>query len=46
LRVRVGMEVNRDDSMDGSKELCTVAYFTMVALNTEGCPKPIPQETT
>jgi acyl-CoA hydrolase len=30
LRVRV--EVNREDPMNNSRELCTVGYFTMVAL--------------
>jgi acyl-CoA hydrolase len=42
LRVRV--EVNREDPMDGSRELCTVGYFTMVALGADGRPKPVPPE--
>ena len=42
LRVRV--EVNREDPMDGSRELCTVGYFTMVALGEDGRPKPVPPE--
>ncbi|MDP8948140.1 MAG: acyl-CoA thioesterase [Actinomycetota bacterium] len=42
LRVRV--EVNREDPMDGSRELCTVGYFTMVAVGEDGRPKPVPPE--
>jgi acyl-CoA hydrolase len=42
LRVRV--EVNREDPLDGSRELCTVGYFTMVALGEDGRPKPVPPE--
>jgi acyl-CoA hydrolase len=42
LRVRV--EVKREDPMDGSRELCTVGYFTMVAVGEDGRPKPVPPE--
>jgi len=40
LRVRV--EVNREDPMDGSRELCTVGYFAMVALGEDVRPKHVP----
>ena len=42
LRTRV--EVNKEDPLDGSRELCTVGYFTMVALGEDGRPKPVPPE--
>ncbi len=42
LRVRV--EVNREDPMDGSRELCTVGYFTMAAVGEDGRPKPVGPE--
>jgi acyl-CoA hydrolase len=40
LRTRV--EVSREDPMDGSRELCTVSYFTMVAVGKDGRPKSVP----
>jgi acyl-CoA hydrolase len=42
LRTRV--EVNREDALDGSRQLCTVGHFTMVAVGEDGRPKPIPPE--
>ncbi len=42
LRTRV--ELNREDPLDGSRELCTVGYFTMVAVSKDGRPKPVPPE--
>jgi acyl-CoA hydrolase len=42
LRVRV--EVNREDPMNSSRGLCTVGYFTMIALGEDGRPKPVPPE--
>lgn len=43
LRVRV--EVNREDPLDGSRELCTVGHLTMVALGKDGRPKAVPPQT-
>jgi acyl-CoA hydrolase len=40
------VDVYREDPMGGSREMCAVAFFTMVAQNTEGRPKSIPPETT
>jgi acyl-CoA hydrolase len=42
LRTRV--EVNRENPLDGSRELCTVGHFTMVAVGKDGRPKPVPPE--
>jgi acyl-CoA hydrolase len=40
------MEIISKDPMDGSRELCAVAYFTVVALDKDGRTKPCPPETT
>ena len=42
LRTRV--EVNKENPLDGSRELCTVGYFTMVAVGEDGRPKPVSPE--
>lgn len=43
LRVRV--EVNKENPMDGSRELCTVGHFTMVAVDANGRPTPVPMDS-
>jgi acyl-CoA hydrolase len=40
----VRVEVNREDPMNSSRELCTVGYFTMIALGEDGRPKAVPPE--
>ena len=40
--IRVRVEVNRENPMDGSRHLCTVGRFTMVAVGTDGRPAPVP----
>ena len=40
--MRVRVEVNREDPLDGSRQLCTVGYFTMVAVDAQGRPTPVP----
>ena len=44
LRTRV--EVYREDPMRAHRELCTTGYFTLVALDGDGKPKPVPPEHT
>ena len=39
LRVRV--DVYRETPVDGARELCTVGYFTMVAMGDDGRPTPV-----
>jgi acyl-CoA hydrolase len=38
------VEVNRENPMDGSRRLCAMDYFTMVALGEDGCTKLVPSE--
>jgi acyl-CoA hydrolase len=40
LRVRV--EVRRESPFDGTGELCTVGHFTMVAIDADRRPTPVP----
>jgi acyl-CoA hydrolase len=42
LAVRV--DVYREHPLDGSRELCTVGHFTMVAVDEAGRPTPVPAE--
>lgn len=42
--MRVRVEVNRENPMDGSRQLCTVGHFTMVAVDPQGQPTPVPAE--
>ena len=41
--MRVRVEVNVEDPKSGDKRLCTVGYFTMVAIDEQGKPRPIDQ---
>jgi acyl-CoA hydrolase len=42
--MRVRVEVNVEDPKNGAKQLCTVGYFTMVAIDEDGKPRPIDPE--
>ena len=42
--MRVRVEVNREHPYDGSRELCTVGHFTLVAVDAEGKPTTVPPE--
>jgi acyl-CoA hydrolase len=42
--MRTRVEVYREDPLRDHRELCTVGYFTMVALNEEGKPTSVPPE--
>lgn len=42
--MRVRVEVRREDPSTGSRELCTVGHFTMVAVDEHGRPTPVPEE--
>ena len=39
--MRVRVEVNVENPRNGEKRLCTVGYFTMVAIDKDGKPRPI-----
>ena len=39
--LRVKVEVYRENPSDGSRELCTVGHFAMVAIGPDGRPTPI-----
>ena len=43
LRVRV--EVFKEDALQSRRELCTVGNFTLVSVDDEGNPIPVPDET-
>jgi acyl-CoA hydrolase len=40
--MRVRVEVHRESPTEASVELCTVGHFTMVAMDAEGRPRPVP----
>ena len=42
--MRVRVEVNREHPYDGSRELCTVGHFTLVAVDADGKPTTVPPE--
>ena len=44
LRVRV--DVFREDPIHGTRELCTVGHFAMVAIGPDGRPTPIGERPT
>jgi acyl-CoA hydrolase len=39
--MRVRVEVNVENPRTGEKRLCTVGYFTMVAIDKDGKPRPV-----
>ncbi len=41
--MRVRVEVRREDPTHGTQELCTVGRFTMVAVDAQGIPTPVPE---
>ena len=42
--MRVRVDVYRENPLEGYRELATVGHFMMVALDSDGRPKPIPPE--
>lgn len=42
LRVRV--EVHRENAIEGTRELCNVGHFTMVAIGEDRRPIPVPPD--
>jgi acyl-CoA hydrolase len=38
------VEVHRESPSDGARELCTHGRFTMVAVDDDGAPRPVPPE--
>ncbi len=38
------VEVHRESASDGARELCTHGRFTMVAVDDQGSPRPLPPE--
>lgn len=40
--MRVRVEVSRENAETGERSLCTVGHFTMVAVDLDGRPRPIP----
>ena len=42
--MRVRVEVSREAPVSGTRQLCTVGHFTMVAVDQNGRPKPVPSE--
>jgi len=41
----VRVEVFKEDSIQGQRELCTVGNFTLVSVDDEGNPIPVPEQT-
>ena len=42
--MRVEVEVSRENPIRGESELCTVGHFTLVALDADRHPMPVPPE--
>ena len=42
--MQIRVDAHRENPLEGYRELATVGYFKMVALDSDGRPKPIPPE--
>jgi acyl-CoA hydrolase len=42
--MRVRVEVSKENPIKGTRELCTVGHFTMVAMGPDRRPLPVPPE--
>ena len=41
--MKIGLEMYSENLLTGERELCTTAQFTMVALDEDGKPTPVPR---